>query len=729
MPYAADLRIPGTLFAVAVRSPHPHARISTLDISTAQRLPGVKAVLTGTDVAHLRTGRGMRDVPLLAIGKVRFIGEMVAAVAAESIDTAYAAARLISVEYEPLEAVFDPLEALEPDAPAIHAEPWTYELASRGPDEPPNFISRVRRIVGGSIDDALRRADRVFEHTFRTPKVHQGYIEPHCCIARFNADATLNVWSCNKSPYTLRAQLGATFDLPIENIDVHTAAIGGDFGAKGGPLEVPLCLELSKRTGRPVRMLRTYTDELTAGTPSPGSVSSIRLGVADGGSILAFQMRTFLNAGAYGGYASSSLARMIGGTPYRLPTADIEIIRVYTNEVSNGSMRAPGAMQVVFATEAMLDHVARELRLDPFEFRRRNLLRTGETSVTGCLWAEHRGNVLLDLAEQTYRSLPTRPSIHGLRIGRGVAVHDRPTHAPTRTSMRLRLRVDGTIEAHVPIPETGTGSHSVAQRALARALGVSRERVAVRYVSTDHLPHDFGVGGQLVTGALTSVCFEAADRLVHKLRASAADVLAVAESDVRFEGGELWVPDGRRLGLATLARACPSIECTVESGDLVLREGGVITYAVQVAQVAVDVETGQVQVLDFITCHDVAEIIDPVSHQGQIEGGVAMGLGFALCEDLAIVDGRVTASHLGEYKLPCTSDMPPLRTALLDGGQGVGPLNTKAIGEMGNVPVAAAVANAVSDALGVCMDSLPLTSEKVLAASVIARSVYAQRRE
>ena len=625
MPYAADLHVPGALHAAAVRSPYPHARIVAVHAADARRAPGVHAVLTGADLQGALTGRGMRDVPILACDKVRFIGEIVAAVAADTREQATHAAALIGVDYEPLAPVFDPVAALQPGAPVLHDQPWTYQRASRTEADPPNYISGARVQVGGDIDSALQSSAYVFEHTFRTPKVHQGYLEPNCCTVRLNADGTLHVWSCNKSPYSLRAQLAATFDLPLEAIVVHTAAIGGDFGAKGGPLDIPVCVELSRRTRRPVRMLRTYADELTAGSPSPGSVSTLRVGVDADARIRAFHLRTLLNAGAYGGYAASNPARMIGGTPYRLPVADIEVARVYTNEVSNGSMRAPGAMQVVFAVEAMIELVARELQVDPFEFRRRNLLCSGERSVTGDLWSEQRGIAILDLAETTSRAvcLP-RPAPHE-RAGVGVAVYDRPTHAPGPTSLRLKRLADGSFEAEIPVPETGTGSHTVVQRALASALGVTPADVAVRYVDTAQLPFDFGVGGQRVTGTLVNACVQAAHEL--------------GDAD----------------------------EVTVETADIPLHAGGVINYCVQVAHVRVDTETGEIHVDDLVSAHDVAEIMDRVSQRGQIEGGVAMGLGFALREDLALFEGQVTASHLGEYKLACTGDMPPLRVALLPG--------------------------------------------------------------
>jgi CO/xanthine dehydrogenase Mo-binding subunit len=695
MPYAADLQLADTLHAAAVRSGRPHARIVAIDTSAAAAVPGVAAVLTGADVPHVRTGRGMRDVPVLAIDKVRHAGEMVAAVAAESADIAEQAAALIQVEYEDLPAVFDPLEALQSGAPVLHDEPWSYHKSARGPEGPPNMIALARRTSGEDVEGALAKADRVFEHTFRTPKIHQGYIEPHCCVAYFDPGVKAHVWSCNKSPYALRNQLAATFDMPVEDILVHTAAIGGDFGGKGSPMDIPLCLEFSRRTGRPVRMARSYSEELTSGDPAPSSVSTVKMGVGADGRIQAFKMRTLLNAGAYGGFTASAASQFVGGTAYRLPVAESEVVRVYTNEVPNGSMRAPGAMQVIFAVEAMMDYVARELGLDPIEFRRRNLLHTGETTINGNDWPEHRGVELLDLAERSFQAVSAEGLGPNVRVGRGVALYDRPTQAPARTSARLRLLASGDVEAEVPIQDTGTGAHSVFQRVLAGALGIDRRRVSIRYVGTDHLPWDSGVGGQRITSTGSQVCVLAASLLKEEIvRRGAAP-------------GASWNELARQLG---------PVEVTAET-ESPGRGGGAINYCVQLAQVAVDVETGQVRLLEFLTAHDVAEIIEPVSHNGQIDGGVAMGVGFALSEDLAIQDGRVTASHLGDYKLPTMADIPPLQVVLLPGGKGVGPLNVKSIGEMSNVPAAAAIANAVSDALGTCMDSLPLTAEKVLAAA------------
>jgi CO/xanthine dehydrogenase Mo-binding subunit len=718
MPYAADVMVEGALHVAALRSPHPHARIVSIDISAAKAVPGVWHVLTGADVAHIRTGRALRDTPLLAVGKVRFAGEMVAAVAADSHEAAEDAVGLIRIEYEPLPAALGVEDALKPDAPAVHEEPGSYKGAVRQPDEPPNVISRTLWTCGEDLKGAMARADRVFEHTFRTQKVHQGYIEPHCCTVAFDPNGIVRIWSCNKAPYRMREQLAATFDLPEEDIHAFTLAIGGDFGGKGSPMDIPLCLELSRRTGRPVRMLRSYIEELLAGDPSPSSVTRIRMGVSSDGHIQALDVLGLFNAGAYGGFTPGASIRGTSWTAYRIPVAHVEKVRVYTNEVPNGNMRAPAAPQNVFAMEAMMDFVARGLGIDPFEFRRRNLLRDGEPTLMGNVWPECRGVQTLDLAERSMPAVvPANPPAN-VRYGRGVALYDRPTHAPQPTSLRLKLLPDGHVEAQVAIQETGTGSHTMLQRVVASALGIPREQIAMRYVGTPFLPWDEGVGGSRVTVSSAEAGVIAAKAFLDELGRKAAAVWRMPADEVTVQPGcRVKASDGREINLAELAVRGADVKVVgeVKAGHGEHGEGAT-SYCVQVAQVSVDIETGEVRLLHFLSANDVAEILDPLLHRGQIEGGIAMGLGFALSEDLNIVDGRVMASHLGEYKLRTMPDMPPLQVALLPGGKGVGARSVKSIGEMGNVPAAAAVANAVSDAVGACMDSLPITAEKVLAA-------------
>ncbi len=723
MLYAADVPVPDVLHAVVLRSPYPHARIDAVDTSAAERMPGVRCVLVGRDVPELRYGRLVRDVPVLAVDKVRFVGERVAAVAAETRAQADRAATAIQVAYTPLPAVFEPDEALAPDAPAVHEEPWVYAGALSPSGGPRNLQARHVWTGGGDVEAALAAAEIRFEERFTTPAVHQGYIEPHSCTAWVEPDGRVHVWTSTKSPYRLRAQLAATFGVPEEQFDVHAPAIGGDFGGKGSPMDVPLCVALARRANQPVRLTRRYAEELMAGNPRHASSITVRAGLSRDGRLQAMDVRLVFNVGAYAGFRP--LAFLHGaadaGSCYRIPALRVESLLVYTNQVPGGHKRAPGALQTVFAIESVVDIAARRLGIDPWEFRRRNLLRMGETAPLGQRWPEVRGPETLAVAERAFRpAFPAqvRPSV---RFGRGVAVYSRTTRLGA-TSIRVRADSAGRVCADVPMPETGTGSHTVLRTVLARELGMDPARFAVRYVGTADLPYDDGVGGSRVTATASEAALRAARLLGERARTLAALRFGVPEGAVEPVPGGRWVDSasGRYADLSELAAFArergEELTVAIELPRRAGREDHAdeaLGFCVQVAQVGVDVETGQVFVYEILTTHDVASVLNPRSHRVQIEGGVVMGLGEALTEDLGIREGKVEAAHLGDYKIPSMRDVPSIRVVYLTGGRGIGANNVKAIGEMSNVAVAAALANAVEDAVGVRMRSLPLSAEKI----------------
>ncbi len=723
MLYAADVPVPDVLHTVVLRSPYPHARIDAIDTAAAERMPGVRCVLVGRDVAELRYGRLVRDVPLLAVGKVRFVGERVAVVAAETRSQADRAATAIQVTYTPLPAVFEPDEALAPDAPPVHEEPWAYAGAVSPAGGPRNLQARYVWTGGGDVEAALAAAEIRLEERFTTGAVHQGYIEPHSCTAWVEPDGQIHVWASSKSPYRLRAQLAATFGAPEERFEIHAPAIGGDFGGKGSPMDAPLCVALARRAGRPVRLTLRYAEELTAGNPRHDSSITVRAGLSRDGRLQAMDARIVFNVGAYAGFRPRPFLHGAeeAGSCYRIPALRIESLLVYTNRVPGGHKRAPGAPQTVFAIESMMDIAARRLGIDPLEFRRRHLLRTGEAAPLGQRWPEVRGPETLAVAERAFRSafpVRTRPSV---RFGRGVAVYSRTTRLGA-TSIRLRADAEGRVCADVPMPETGTGSHTVLRAVLARELGMDPARFAVRYVGTADLPFDDGVGGSRVTATAGEAALRAARLLSERARALAAQRLGVPEGAVAPVPGGRWVDSasGRGADLGELAAfAAERDEELTVAIELQRPAGGddhaeeALGFCVQIAQVGVDIETGQVFVYEILTAHDIANVLNPRSHRVQIEGGVVMGLGEALTEDLGIREGKVEAAHLGDYKIPSMRDVPPIRVAYLAGGRGVGVNNVKAIGETSNVPVPAALANAVEDAVGVRIRSLPLSAEKI----------------
>jgi carbon-monoxide dehydrogenase large subunit len=588
-----------------------------------------------------------------------------------------------------------------------------------------NLIGRATSAAGGDIEAALAAADRVFEHTFRTQAQHHGYLEPHSCTVAVEPAGTVKIWSCNKSPYRLREQLSTAFGIPVENFILHTPAIGGDFGGKGSPMDIPLCLELSRHTGQPVQMTMRYAEELMAAAPRHAAVTRVRVGVSRDGQLQAMDVHAIFNAGAYGAFRPSANFGARTATSYHLPAIRAVAERVYTNQVPGGNARAPGAPQFTFAVESMVDLVAREMGLDPLEFRRKNLLRNGEASPFGDHWLEVRAAETLDLAEQAYRpAFPTDAS-PAVRFGRGIAVYDRPTHAPQRTSMRLQLQGDGSIEAQVAVMETGTGSHSMIRGVVAEGLGLPPGRVVIRYVGTAYLPYDSGVGGSRVTISASEAAHLGVLEFRQALQREMGKALGVPVHQVEWRVGGVGADpaSGRTLDLVALAAQGVKVETLSDTGVGREARGGdheeaATSFCVQIAQVGVDVETGQVFLYEVLSVHDVADILEPISHQSQIEGGVVMGIGYALREDLGIEEGRVMAAHLGDYKMSNIADTAGIRVELLHGGKGIGALNVKGIGEIPNVPTAAAIANAVADAVGVRIDTLPITAEKVLRALV-----------
>lgn len=679
--YVGDLSLPGMLHVALVRSLVPHARIARIDTTQAAAADGVAGVFTAADVNPAPYGRSVRDVPILARGKVRFTGERVAAVVAESRRAAEAAAALVEVTYDDLPAALSAEQAISPDAPAVHDRPWTYPRAAVSAADGHNVQSRVEHGSRGAAEAALETAEHVIDRTYSTPSVHQGYLEPQACVAAVEGDR-VRIWATNKSPYRLRVQLAECLGLDPASIDIEPVPLGGDFGGKGSPMDIPLCAELARLAGRPVKLVLRYTEDLTATNPRHPARIRVQAGCDSSGRLTAVTIRALLDGGAYAGFKPLANASLHGiedcTLGYDVPVLFIESVIAYTNTVPRGHMRSPGSPQAAFALESALDELAAVAGLDPVGLRRRNLVPAGVPSVTGKVWAEARGRETLDAAVGQGR-LSRAAAPPGWRHGTGVALYAREAPGLAATSIRLLPAGGGRIRAEVPIPETGTGSHTVVRNRLAAELGISPEDVEVAHVATGELPGDPGVGASRVTVGMS----EAIGRAAQAWRGRTGDEPLVVQ-----------------VGPGDLGAGGPA-------------PAPVASYCAQVVQVAVDPATGQVKVLEILTAVDVGQIIHPPGHQMQIDGGAIMGYGFACLEDLAEDDGQITAANLGEFRLPTMHDAPVLRTVLVEGGRGVTSANVKPVGELTNVPVAGAVANAVADATGCRIRDLPVTAEKV----------------
>jgi CO/xanthine dehydrogenase Mo-binding subunit len=721
--YAGDIELPGMLFGRSLRSPHPSAHIVSVDVGKAKRLPGVRAVLTGADVPDTRYGRMCKDIPVLAKGVARFVGEKVAAVAADTVEIAEAALELIDVEYAELPAVFSAEEAMQPTAPVIHTQ--TVEVspgaAARVHGELsmyppiPNVISQLR-VRHGDVASALAHAHKIFEHRFAVPSVHQGYIEPHTSLVAIGADGLVDVWVANKGPHIARAHMAAAIGVPEDRIRFNPVAIGGDFGGKGSLMDTLLSYYLARAADRPVKMVMNSLEELTAANPRHSASITLRTGVDRDAKLLAIEARVVFNAGAYAGFVP--VPTLHGGYgelagAYRVPNCAIEVLRVYTNTVPRGHMRAPGAPQVAFAVESHIDMIAHEIGLDPLEMRRRNAIAEGDLTPLGERRRHLRCRETIEAGTRAFGWDKPKP----VGIGRGVSIYEHPSGNFGLSTVTLTLAADSRITLMLGSPDTGTGFHTIAAQLIAEHFGVCVDEVDVAQGDTLVSGFEAGASGQRLTTTIGQAIAAAADKMKRDLAALAAERLNCAPSDIRMGEDGSFSASGATIDRRTLmswaaARGKAPLSCQGENTP-----GGPsdrTSFVAHFAEVAVDRETGQVRLKRLVSAHDVGTIVNPIMHQGQIEGGLVQAIGQAMSERIVLKDGVVITAHLGDYKLPTIMDIPQLETVLLPGGDGAAPFSTTSIGEMSNVALPAAITNAVFDAVGVRLLELPVSAERVV---------------
>lgn len=711
--YAADVMMPNALWGKILRSPYAHARIVSIDVSKAWSVAGVKAVVTGKDSPNHYVGKSIRDIPVLCWDKVRYIGDKVAAVAAETLDAAEEAMGLIEVQYEELPAVFDPLKAMELGAPILHDDASAYDGAPKDimVKDIPNLCNRLIW-KKGDIDQGFRESDLVFEHTFRIPLRHQGYLEPQAFLVAVEEDGQVLAWSSSKSPFGTRSQLAKAIGLNPAQVRVHPVNVGGDFGGKGGPGDLPIAYFLANQAKRPVRIVATNSEELTFTNPDHYSVITVRTGVKRDGRLKARYVRAVHGSGAYAGMKPGQASIGGAGTagPYRIDHCYMEALQVYTNTVPCGFWRAPGALQGMFAVESHMDLVAKELSMDPAAFRMKNLIAEGEENALGRkitgVKARETLKAALDAAGWK------RPK-SGPNYGRGVAMYERGTGAG-KGWILVSAELDGTFTVFTVSGDQGTGLRTIMCQAVASEMDVPYDRVRCRNGHTSEVPYsvDIGFGGSRSTNIGGHAVIKACGELRPKLIAQAAQMLQCTETDVAYKAGRFSNRGRKSLTLGEVVTAAGGpITASIELE--VPRKGSSTSYVAQVAEVEVDRETGQVKLRQFVTAHDVGTIINPTAHQGQIDGGAMMAIGSSLMEELLHDNGKMTTTNLGEYKLPNIADIPRFRTVLVHSPGGPGPYEAKGIGEMANVSPPAAIANAVHDACGVRVFDIPVTAEKI----------------
>jgi carbon-monoxide dehydrogenase large subunit len=712
--YGADVHFADALWGKILRSPYPHARIKSIDTSKAWKVPGVKAIVTGKDEPEHYQGKSIRDIPVLCWDKVRYIGDKVAAVAAESRDAAEEAVNLIDVEYEELPAVFDVLDAMKPGAPVLHDNAPAYDGAPAEIMAPAggNVVNKLT-FGKGDIEKGFAAADLVLEHAFRMPIHHQGYLEPQSFLVKIDDDGTVNAWASTKGPFGSRAQFAKAVGIAPKQIRLQAVHVGADFGGKSGAGELPICYFLARQAKRPVKIVLTHSEELTAMNPDHYTVIKVKTGVTRAGRMTARYLQAIHGTGAYAGMkpGRASIGGADSATPYKIDNSYMEALQVYTNTVPCGFWRAPGAIQAAFASESHMDLIAKELKMDPAKFRMMNLVGEGEENALGKSWSGVKAKETLQAAlDAAGWKSPKRAN-----VGRGVAMYERGTGAG-KVWVNLTAELDGSLTVFTVAGDQGTGLQTILCQTVASEMEVPYDQVRCRIGNTADVSYsvDVGFGGSRSTNINSAAAFQASAELRKKLTAQAAQLLGCAEDQVIYKSGQ-FSSKGSKRKLLTLSEVVNSTDApiAVSVETEVPRKGSSTSFIAQVAEVEVDRETGRVELTKFVSAHDVGTIINPLGHQGQIDGEAIMAIGSGLMEELLHDQGKVTTTHLGEYKIPNILDIPKFKTVLVKGKNGPGPYEAKGIGEHANVTPPAAIANAVDDACGVRLFDVPVTAEKV----------------
>jgi putative selenate reductase molybdopterin-binding subunit len=746
--FTDDIELRGVLHAKVLRSPHAHARIIAIDDAAARAMPGVHAVLHHFNTRRVKYASGGQSWPnpypwdqVSFDDKVRHVGDRVAAVAAETAQLAEAACRLIKVTYEVLPAVFDAHEALAEGAPRIHDEQDSAGIhdASR------NISSHIEGATVADMETALAGADHVFEQTFRLHQVQHCSIEPHVTIGWFDADERLVLRTSTQVPFHIRRMVAPLLGLPVKRIRVIKPRIGGGFGGKQEMLIEDIVGHLVLATRRPVRLELTREEEFTSARTRHQQTITFRTGVSADGKLMALDMRVVANTGAYGvhGFTVQSVTGLRGLSSYNCPAKRYRCDVVYTNRLVAGAMRGYGAPQGVFALESHMDDIARELGMDPVELRRRNWVGLGDSfdiaprlgerggvddvspgdlpRITSCGAEECVAQVLRAIGwdrrrDESWQRPPGRPSI---RRGIGFALCVMGSGIPfvDMGSAFIKMNDDGSFNLLIGGTDLGTGADTVVAQIAAEVLGVAVDDILVYAADTDVTPFDVGAyasGTTYITGMAVKRAAEAARA---RIAQRAARMLGLDESaPIELRGHQAWAADGRSVSLADLALHvlhAEDQEQIMGSASHLARESP-SPFAAQAAEVEVDVDTGEVTVGKFVTAVDCGVPINPLTASGQVEGGVLMALGYALCEELVLDDdGRPVNARLGPYWIYRADDAPATEVFLVQTNEPSGPFGAKAVGEIPTVGVAPAVRNAILDATGTALNTTPFTPERV----------------
>ena len=720
--FGADFAQPGMLWGKVLRSPHPHARIKSINLERAAAADGVRAVMSGADLVDFPVDvpapAGPQDLRyvsrnVMARDKVLYAGHALAAVAATSARAAEAALDLIDVEYELLPWVIDVEDAMKPDAPVLHDFMYTAGVDPK-PSAPSNIASRSGLTLG-DVDAGFAQADIIIERPFKTKPVHQGYIEPHACLVDVSPDGGATIWSSSQGHFMVRNVTARMTGAKLSDIRAIPAEIGGGFGGKTIIYLEPLAYTLSRKAGAPVKMVMTRDEVFRATGPTAGSSNTIRIGARRDGRITAAEATFHFQAGAF---PSSPIrgASNCAFSAYAIDNVKVVGYDVVENRPKCNAYRAPGSPIAAFGVESVIDELAAELGIDPIEMRLMNAAREGTRAAYGPTYRRIG-------FEETLRAAQSHPHYSapkGRRKGRGVACGGW-MNAGGESSAQINVNEDGTVAITTGHPDIG-GSRASMVNIAAETLGIHYRNISAQVGDTNTIGYSASTGGSRVTFAAGAAVSSAAKRMVEQLRERAAMLWDIDVDAVDWKNGHAH-PAGSNAGeFEPLSLAELASKAALTGGPIAVQvslnaQGAAPAFATHICDVEVDEETGRVDVTRYTAVQDAGRAIHPGYVEGQMQGGVAQGIGWALNEEYIYdEDGHLENPGFLDYRVPVASDLPMIDTIVVEVPNDAHPLGVRGAGEVPIVPPMAAVANAIHDATGLRLRELPMSPPKVLAA-------------